>query len=329
MKIYILAFLLATSFSVILGFILIPLLKKLKFGQPILKYVKEHNNKNGTPTMGGIFFILSTLFTYFIFSSDNDRLSIMAISITVGFGIVGFLDDFIKIKYKQNQGLTVIQKTVFMLAVSVIASCFSYYNGLNSVYIPFTLNLKYIGFFSIILNVFVFIATVNGANLTDGIDGLLSSVSVVIFLVFAILIFIQLNANNNLYLQPLEYKNLILFSVCFAGALMGYLVFNTNKASVFMGDTGSLAIGGAISTIAIFSGNTLYVPILCITYALSVLSVIIQVLYFKFTKGKRVFLMSPLHHHYQKKGYSECKITYIYTLITLILGLISIILIMG
>lgn len=328
MKYYLLALVVSTIISIFLGYIIIPILKKLKFGQPILKYVSEHKGKSGTPTMGGVFFILSTIITYFIFCDVNGRLSLMALTITVGFGIVGLIDDFLKIRLKNNLGLTPLQKTIFMLAVSILASIFVYYYGLNFVYIPFTINTKYLGYFSIILNVFVFIATVNGANLTDGIDGLLSSVSIVIFISLAVIISVQLSVNKNMYLIFNEYKNLCLFAVCFAGALLGYLVFNVNKASVFMGDTGSLAIGGAVSCIAIFSGNTLYIPLLGLSYVLSVVSVIIQVIYFKITKGKRVFLMSPLHHHFQQKGYSECKITYVYTLITAILGLVSIYFIM-
>ncbi|MBO5926730.1 MAG: phospho-N-acetylmuramoyl-pentapeptide-transferase, partial [Clostridia bacterium] len=172
MKIYILAFLLSIGFSVLFGFILIPILKKFKIGQNVLCYVTEHKNKSGTPTMGGLFFVLSTVITYLIFSKGEKFLSSIALLISVSFLIVGFLDDFIKIKFKRNLGLTPLQKTVFMVAISIIASLFAFRNGFNFVFLPFVNKTLYLGVFSIILNVFVFLATVNGANLLDGLDGL-------------------------------------------------------------------------------------------------------------------------------------------------------------
>ncbi len=323
MKLYLLAGVVSALISLVLGFILIPLLKKLKFNQSILKYVEEHKGKSGTPTFGGIFIILSVVIAFFIFKKDFSYISIMALSVSVGFSIVGFLDDFIKVKFTRNLGLTAFQKTVFMLIVAILASVFSYRQGLDFVYLPFTNKTVFLGIFSIILNVFVFIGTVNGANLTDGLDGLLSSVSVIVFIVFAVIIGIQINLNDN-YLVIEEFKNLILFSVIYAGSLLGYLVFNVNKASVFMGDTGSLAIGGAISSISIFSGNTLYLPFICVTFVISALSVIIQVLYYKKTKN-RVFKMAPYHHHLQLLGKSEWQISYYYTFCTILISTVLII----
>ena len=196
------------------------------------------------------------------------------------------------------------------------------------VYIPFFNQAIDIGFWVLPLAVFVFIATVNGANLTDGLDGLCASVSTVVFLAFAIIISIQIEQNQSIYLDSSEYKNLSLFSVIFSGSLLGYLVFNVNKASVFMGDTGSLAIGGAVASIAIFSGNTLYIPFICIVYLISALSVIIQVLYYKKTK-KRVFKMAPFHHHLELLGKTEWQISYYYSLATLIISVVLIIFIVG
>lgn len=327
MKGYLFAGLIAILLTITLGYTIIPLLKKLKFNQNILGYVKEHKDKSGTPTMGGVFFTLAVVITFLIFRKGFSKISIMALTISLGFFVVGFLDDFIKIKYKRNLGLTAIQKTVFMLAVSIIASIFSYTQGLDFVFLPFVNKTVNLGFLSVILNLFVFLATVNGANLTDGLDGLCASVSAIIFIVFAVLIYLQTVYHNNLYLSIKEYENLILFSVVFAGALIGYLLFNVNKASVFMGDTGSLTIGGAISTVAIFSGNTLYIPFVAITFVFSVVSVIIQVIYYKKTK-KRVFKMAPFHHHLQLVGKTEWQISYIYTLITLIISIILIIFIL-
>ncbi len=302
-------------------------MKRLGYGQSILNYVKEHKDKNGTPTMGGIFILLSVILTFFIFSGKNKRLAVMALTISIAFLIIGALDDLIKIKFKRNLGLTAIQKSVFLISISILASIYAYKNGLNLIYIPFLNRSVYFGWFSIFINVFVFIATVNGANLTDGLDGLLSGVSTIIFLAFAVIISLELRFYENNYILKQEYQNLSLLSLIFVGALLGYLSYNSNRASVFMGDTGSLALGGAVCSIAIFSGNTFYIPIVAISYVLSVLSVIIQVLHFKRTK-KRVFKMAPLHHHFQLSGKSECKISYNYTLLTILLSAISILFLM-
>lgn len=315
MKIYILSASLACVLSIILGYFSIPLLKRLKVGQPVLKYVTKHYSKSGTPTMGGLFFVLSAVVIFIFFSSFNNRLSIITISITVGFALVGFMDDFLKIKFKNNQGLTAKQKLIFELIVSVFASYIAYDSGLDFVFIPFTKKELHLGVISVLFNAFIFIATVNSVNLTDGLDGLCSSVSIVYFLGLGVLILLQISTHTNVYLINEEYKNLSIFSFCMAGALLGYLVFNSPKASVFMGDTGSLSIGGAISTISVFSGNSLYIPIGGICFLISSLSVIIQVVYFKKTK-RRVFIMAPLHHHFQEKGYLESKITYAYFIIT-------------
>ena len=164
MKIYILAVIVSILLSIVLGYITIPILKKIKAKQNILKYVEAHKSKSGTPTMGGIFFILSAIISFLIFSFENTKLSLMAIVVTLGFLIVGFLDDFIKIKFSRNLGLTAMQKIVFLLCVSVFASIFAYKSGLTFVFVPFLNKKLYLGVFSIILNVFVFIATVNGTN---------------------------------------------------------------------------------------------------------------------------------------------------------------------
>lgn len=324
MKKFALCWLVSVVLTIFTGFLVLPLLKRLKVGQPILKYVTEHKSKSGTPTMGGVFFIISACVAFLIFTSGKNRLSILALAITLAFMIVGFIDDFLKIKLNKNEGLTALQKLLFQIGISLLASFFAYESGLDFLYLPFTDKKVYLGLFSILLNAVVFIATVNSVNLTDGLDGLCASVSKVSFLVLAILILLQIKIHGNLYLIKDEYENLSLFSLATSGAMVGYLLFNTQKASVFMGDTGSLAIGGAISSISIFSGNALLLPVVGVCFVASSLSVIIQVIYFKKTK-KRVFLMSPIHHHFQKKGYSEAKISYAYELITMLLGVITII----
>lgn len=318
MKPYLLAFAFSAVFTVILGYLLIPLLKRFKIGQPILKYVSEHKGKSGTPTMGGILFILGSIIAFLIFNKSSSRLTNLTLAVTLGFCIVGFLDDFIKIKFKRNEGLTAMQKFVFQTVISLIASYFAYDTGLNFQYLPFTTVKIPLGLFVIFINALVFVATVNSVNLTDGLDGLCASVSSVVFIAFGLIILLQSKLFSS-YINLSEYGSLALYSFSLSGALLGYLVFNTNKASVFMGDTGSLSIGGALSTVAILSGNTFYIPILGVFYLVSTLSVIIQVIKFKRT-GKRVFLMAPLHHHFQQKGYSEGKISYVYTFITLIIS---------
>lgn len=324
MKIFLSAVLVACVICLILGKITIPLLKKLNSVQPILNYVKEHYHKQGTPTMGGTFFLISAIISYAIFVRGSYRLSLIAVAVTISFGVVGFIDDFIKIKYKNNAGLSPIQKILFQVIIAIIVSIVAYFSGITGVYIPFTSVILNLGVFSILINVFVFIATVNSVNLTDGLDGLASSVSIVYLIAIAVIINLQTLINANLYVDFKEYENLSLLSLCLAGALIGYLAFNTHKASVFMGDCGSLAIGGAIASISIFTANTLYIPVIGITFVMSAISVIIQVLYYKKTK-KRVFKMAPFHHHLQHLGYSEAKISFWYALITFIISVIVII----
>lgn len=324
MKTLIEGLLISANLTVISGFLVLPLLKRLKVGQPILKYVTEHKSKSGTPTMGGVFFVLSATAVFLIFTSGKNRLGVLALAITLGFMAVGFIDDFLKIKLNRNEGLTALQKLLFQIGISLIASFFAYESGLDFLYLPFSDKKLNIGLISIALNALVFVATVNSVNLTDGLDGLCGSVSLVYFLCISLVIILQIESYESIYLVKDEYKNLSLLSSCMAGAMIGYLVFNTSKASVFMGDTGSLAIGGAISSISIFSGNTLLIPVMGICYVISSLSVIIQVIYYKKTK-KRVFLMSPLHHHFQKLGFSEAKISYAYAFVTLVIGAVLII----
>ncbi len=313
----------AIIFSIIAGILTIPLFKKLKAGQTVLSYVKEHKDKNGTPTMGGLFFVFSAVLAFFVFGGGS-VLSKFVMYITVAFLVVGFIDDFIKIKSRKNEGLKPYQKIIFQLLIAVISGFYAYYNKLTVFFIPFSRISVDLGFFSIPLITTVFLAVTNSVNLTDGLDGLAGSVTTVFLLGLSVLIGVQAVFFGENYFLKVEYLSLIKLSVTFVGAILGFLCFNTNKASVFMGDTGSLALGGLTAGIAIFSGNTFFIPIIGITYALSSISVIIQVIYFKRTK-KRVFLMAPLHHHFQHKGYSESKIAFIYSLITIVASCFSVI----
>lgn len=313
--------------SFILGLIILPLLKKLKLGQPILKYVSEHKGKSGTPTMGGVFFVLATGITCLLFNKFESKIAIMCLVVIIAFMLVGFIDDFIKVRSKNNEGLKPMQKIAFQIVISVIASIYAYLSGLDFLYVPFTTDVVFLKWASIPLNVFVFLGAVNGVNLLDGLDGLSGGVSTIYFLAVAVIILIEINVNTHFYIELKEYKAIVNLCFCLVGSLLAYLLFNVPKASVFMGDTGSLAIGGGVAVISLMTGNTLYIPIIGIAYVVTVISVIMQVLYFKRTK-KRIFLMAPLHHHFQHLGYSEAKISFSYMVATLFISSVAILFIL-
>lgn len=328
MKNYLISFLVAAIVSVAIGAITIPLLKKLKFGQNILSYVSEHDYKSGTPTIGGIIFISSCIIAYYLFRSEENRLSEVCVAVFVAYALVGFIDDFIKIKLHRNEGLNPVQKTLFEIVIAVVVSAYAYTRGLTKVNIPFTNIVVDLKFWYIPLCAFCFIATTNSVNLTDGLDGLAGGVTYVYTLVFGVLLLIQVSKGGIRYPISEEYANVAQFSFCLSGALVGFLFYNTYRAKVFMGDTGSLALGGAVAITAALSGNLLFIPIIGITYVASSISVILQVAYFKLSGGKRIFLMAPLHHHFQHKGYAESKIAFGYKFVTLIIGLTIIIFIL-
>ena len=321
MKIYCASFLVAAIISIAIGAITIPLLKKLKFGQNILSYVSEHDYKSGTPTVGGIIFISSCIIAYYAFRSEENRLSEVCVAVFVAYALVGFIDDFIKIKLHRNEGLNPVQKTLFEIIIAVVVSVYAYTRGLTKVSIPFTNTVVDLKFWYVPLCAFCFIATTNSVNLTDGLDGLAGGVTYVYALVFGSLLLIQVFKGGIRYPVSKEYANVAQFSFCLSGALVGFLFYNTYRATVFMGDTGSLALGGAVAITAALSGNLLFIPIIGITYVASSISVILQVTYFRLSGGKRLFLMAPLHHHFQHKGYAESKIVFGYKFVTLVIGL--------
>lgn len=300
--------LIAFALSLVLCAAEIPLLKRLGAGQNILSYVKEHKSKGGTPTMGGLAFIFSACTVALIACGVRDKPFLVTTAVGVGYLAVGFLDDLLKKRRGENLGLRPYQKIVFQLAVAVMASLYCCFEGLTVLRIPYTRLAVDIGWGMLPLGIFVLLATVNSVNLTDGLDGLAGSVSAVFFAFVAVLLVIQEGDGD-----------MALLCICLTGALAAYLVFNTNRASVFMGDTGSLSLGGFAACVCLFTGNALVIPIAGIMFVLSSISVIIQVIYYKKT-GKRVFLMAPIHHHFQEKGYSEGKISYAYALVTAVLG---------
>lgn len=321
MKFFIFAALAALAITVVVGKIFIPQLKKLKAEQTILEYVEEHKSKNGTPTMGGLFFVFAAAVVFVIFGGAKGRVASVCLVIGLAYLIIGFLDDFIKIKFKKNEGLKPYQKIIFQVFVGIIAGVFSYKNGLTEYFLPFTEKTVDLSWGVIPVTAFIFIAVTNCVNLTDGLDGLASSASIGFLLPFLLLVYCQ-QAQTAPYIAQSEYKQIYLLCMCLIGALWGFLALNTYKASVFMGDTGSLALGGFLASLALFTGNGFYIPLLGIMFVVSGVSVIIQVLHYKRTK-KRIFLMAPFHHHLQHKGISESKISYIYITVTLIAGILS------
>lgn len=312
MKSYLIALLSAFALTFVLTALLTPLLRRLKAGQYILGYVKEHKNKSGTPTMGGLAFITAVIIVAVIFFRFENQTVNLTLIIVAGFMLVGFLDDFLKIYRKENEGLKPYQKIIFQLAIAVIAAVYCYVNKITRLYVPFGGGFSFDIYWGIIpLVLFVFLASVNCVNLTDGLDGLAGGTSLAYLASVGVMLALHDNSSACL---------------CFigVGALAAFLLFNVNKAGIFMGDTGSLALGGLIACVTVFSGYALYLPIIGITFVFSGISVILQVIYYKRT-GRRVFLMAPLHHHFQMKGYTECKISYAYALVTALTGIICII----
>ena len=298
----------AFALSFVFLLILIPILRKIKAGQNILVYVSEHKSKGGTPTMGGLAFIFAAILASTLFIKKMDRTVTITLAIGLSYMIVGLLDDFLKKRRKENLGLTVGQKFLFQLLIALLSGIYAYRNGLTEWNLPFTKKTWEVGWLVVPVSAFIFVAIVNAVNLTDGLDGLAAGACVPFFLAFGALIVLQ--------------DDSALSTVAFAlvGALLAYLLFNVSPASVFMGDTGSLALGGFAGAIATFSENALYLPLVGACFVFSVISVLIQVIYYKATGGKRVFLMAPAHHHFQKKGYSESKIAYAYFVITALIG---------
>lgn len=312
-SIIIVSFLTAFFLSCISLYFLIPILRKLRAGQNILSYVVEHKQKSGTPTMGGVAFVCSTVITTLLFVEKLDRTLLVTLVISGSYMLIGLLDDMLKLRNKRNLGLTAIQKLVFQVFVSIFATIYAIKSGITELNIPFLNRQVDFGCWLLPIGVFVLLATVNCVNLTDGLDGLVGGACVPLLLFFGVI------------LARRGEGNLSIVSFALTASLFGYLLFNSHNASVFMGDTGSLALGGFISCIALFSGNLLYIATVGVVFVLSGLSVILQVVYFKLTKGKRIFKMTPIHHHFQQCGFSETKISYSYFIITLIFALINLV----
>ncbi|WP_096516537.1 phospho-N-acetylmuramoyl-pentapeptide-transferase [Clostridium perfringens] len=295
----------------ILGPIIIPLLHKLKFGQNIRQEgPKSHLKKAGTPTIGGLIFIFANIITMFVMVGNPTDEAMIALYSFVGFGFVGFLDDLLKIIKKKNEGLTSGQKMILLLIVSGFLTWYAYKYIGTSINIPFLNGQINLGLFYIPAAMFYFAGVTNAVNLTDGLDGLATSVTVLVTTFLGIISY------------NLGHISLAIFCVALAGALLAFLRFNAFPARVFMGDTGSLALGGAVAMVALILKMPLILVLIGIIYVIETLSVILQVASFKLT-GKRIFKMAPIHHHFEQLGWSETKIVSVFSIITVVFCFIA------
>ncbi len=299
--------------SIILGPIIIPMLTKLKFGQNIRKEgPQSHLRKAGTPTIGGLIFIVSTLIVTMVMRFSLTDEAMIALYSLIAFGFIGFLDDILKILKKDNEGLKAWQKMLLLIIFSTAIAVYGYVNLGTTIRFPFINTKISLGVLYIPLVIFYYAGATNAVNLTDGLDGLASTVSVLVLTFFGVIAFIM------------GHESLAIFSMILAGGLLGFLKFNAYPAKVFMGDTGSLAIGGAIATIALILELPLILVIVGGIYVFETLSVILQVSSYKL-RGKRLFKMAPIHHHFEQIGWSETKIVTIFAIITVVLCFIGII----
>lgn len=309
--------------AIVISPLIIKWMTKLKFGQNILVYVEQHKSKSGTPTMGGIIFIIAGLMGYlFVVGRENNTLATISMLSFLFFGVLGFLDDFIKIKFKQNEGLKPYQKVIGQVGISLIIAIYIYMSDIvgGEMIIPFFNITIDIGYWIIPLVVVFYIAVVNSVNLIDGLDGLCSSVSSVVMLAFAVIIGLLTSGFEGVYLNEINNINIVILAV--VGSVLGFMCFNVFPAKIFMGDTGSLALGGFIASIFALTKNYLLILIMGLMFVLTSLSVIIQVIVFKLTK-KRVFKMSPIHHHFESFTH-EAKVTSVYMIVTIIINILTI-----
>ena len=299
---------------VILGPIFIPMLAKFKFGQTVRDDGPQtHLQKNGTPTMGGVIMIIAILITGLTRAKIDKDLLVGLICIT-GFGFVGFLDDFIKIKMKRSLGLKAYQKIILQFALALFVSYYQYSASPSAtqIMIPFTDYIINLGPLYVPIMMFVIIGTVNAVNLTDGLDGLASGITLIVSIFFMLL---AISVGNS---------DVAILAAATGGACLGFLGFGSYPAKVFMGDTGSMALGGAVVSFAVLTNSVLLIPIVGGIYFAEAISVIIQVTSFRLT-GKRVFKMAPIHHHFEQCGWPETRVVFVFWITTVVLAWIGII----
>ena len=323
---YCLAIVIAAVITGLLGYFMVPFLHKIKFGQTIREVGPSwHKNKQGTPTMGGIMFIIGSsvaavICIAFLWLNGGAETQLMFVKVVagalmaVGFGIVGFLDDYISIKKHRNLGLTEIQKLILQfIIVGAYLLSVALAGGTTETVIPFLGSVD-LGFFYYILAAVFIVGMVNAVNFTDGIDGLNTSVTLVVALVFSVIAML------------LNRVGLSLYAAAIVGAMIGFLFWNANPAKVFMGDTGSLFLGGAVCALAFGVDMPILLILIGIIYIVEILSVVLQVTYFKISHGKRIFKMAPIHHHFEMCGWNENKICFVFSGVTLLAGIIGVLL---
>lgn len=308
-----LSVLLSFAISVVLGPLVIPFLRRLKVGQTERTEGPEsHLKKNGTPTMGGILFLISVVVTSLLFVKDYPRI-VPILFLTLGFGMIGFLDDYIKVVLRRSMGLRAWQKFALQIVVTgVFVFYLRQYTDVSlAMKVPFMEGVYLdFGWWNIPILFFIVIGTVNGTNFTDGLDGLASSVTVLVATFFTV---VAIGTGSGI--EPI--------TCAVVGALLGFLLFNVHPASVFMGDTGSLALGGFVAAAAYMLQMPIYIAIVGFIYLLEVVSVILQVSYFKMTGGKRIFKMAPIHHHFELCGWSETRVVAVFSIVTALLCLVA------
>ena len=323
---YCLAIVIAAVITGLLGYFMVPFLHKIKFGQTIREVGPSwHKNKQGTPTMGGIMFIIGSsvaavICIAFLWLNGGAETQLMLVKVmagalmAVGFGIVGFLDDYISIKKHRNLGLTEIQKLILQfIIVGADLLSVALAGGTTETVIPFLGSVD-LGFFYYILAAVFIVGMVNAVNFTDGIDGLNTSVTLVVALVFSVIAML------------LNRVGLSLYAAAIVGAMIGFLFWNANPAKVFMGDTGSLFLGGAVCALAFGVDMPILLILIGVIYIVEILSVVLQVTYFKISHGKRIFKMAPIHHHFEMCGWNENKICFVFSGVTLLAGIIGVLL---
>jgi len=299
------------AISALLGPVIIPFLRRLKVGQTVRdEGPRAHLKKNGTPTMGGILIMIAVVITSLLYVKDFPKI-IPILFLTLGFGLIGFVDDYIKVVLKRSMGLKAWQK---MLGQFVVTGIFAYYL-INYTDVSLAMKIPFwpghyldFGIWNIPVLFFIVIGTVNGTNFTDGLDGLASSVTVIVATFFTV---VAIGVGSGI--EPI--------TCAVVGALLGFLLFNVYPASVFMGDTGSLALGGFVAATAYMLQMPLFIAIVGFIYMMEVLSVILQVGYFKMTGGRRIFRMAPIHHHFELGGWSETRVVTVFSIVTALLCL--------
>lgn len=308
--------------STIFGYFLIPILKKIKAGQRINVYVENHQKKSGTPTMGGLIFIIPTIVTILILLfTKKIEFSVnllIVLFVFISYSMIGFLDDYISIKKKRNEGLTQTQKLLLQFVVALVFYLlYSLYTDSKSVLEITALGIKWnLGWFYGVFILFLLVGSSNAVNLTDGLDGLAGGLSAISFLAFGLISW------GSYWIQG--YQDMGIFCFVLVGSLIGFLVYNTNPAKVFMGDTGSLTLGATLATIAILTSHELSLAVIGGVFVIETLTVIIQVISVKFFH-KRVFLMAPIHHHFERLGWRESDIVKLFWIAGLILALLALI----